>query len=164
MRECGWGVPGISAQEDKEPERVPAIWRVMSLLGPDFLSEYESEFLGCRIERLFYFSWRNVVTLEYKMLGKRLENWYTEDLAAKPGSHKPVEQRRSQYPSLMSGEEAAFAAELTFIQRIWFKYCLMTMPLARGFLNETRDRYRFFGMGDEVWIGTEQKGRGNVPD
>ncbi len=160
----GWGVSGISAQDDLAPERIPAAWRVMSLLGPDLCSEYESDFLGCRIERLFYFVWRNVATREYKMLGKRLDNWYAEDLAAKPGSHKPLEQRRAKYPALMSGEAAAFAADLNAIQKVWFKLCLMTLPLARDFLDEMRYRYRFFGMGDEVWIGSERKGRGNVPE
>ena len=64
----------------------------------------------------------------------------------------------------MVREESAFAAELSAIQRIWFKYCLMTLPLVRDFLDEMRYRYRFFGMGDEVWIGSERKGRGNVPE
>ena len=84
----------------------------MSLLEPDILSEYESDFLGCRIERLFYFVWRHVVAREYKMLGERLDKWYSEELAAKPGSHKPVERRRTQYPGLMVREESAFAAEI----------------------------------------------------
>ena len=53
---------------------------------------------------------------------------------------------------------------MSAIQRIWFKYCLMTLPLVRDFLDEMRYRYRFFGMGDEVWIGSERKGRGNVPE
>ncbi len=136
----------------------------MSLLGPDILSEYESDFLGCRIQRLFYFVWRHVVAREYKMLGERLDRWYDEELAAKPGSHKPVERRRAQYPDLMLREESAFAAELSAIQGVWFKYCLMTLPFVRDFLDEMRYRYRFFGMGDDVWIGPERKGRGNVPE
>ena len=164
LSERGRGVSGISADQDLPLEKMPTVWRFMSLLGPGILSDYESDFLGCRIERLFFFVWRIVISREYKMLGKRLDNWYSEDLGAKPESHRPLEQRRSIYPALLRGEEAAFAAELNPIQRVWYRYCLITLPLASDYLDAMRYRYRFFGMGDEVWIGSEQKGRGNVPD
>ena len=143
-------------------DQVPLPWRIGGPLGPDLASSYQSAFLECSIERLFYFVWRYVVVSEYRALQLRLKGWYSEDLAAKPGSHKPLEQRLSSYPALLREEEAAFIADLNGLQRLWFRCCVATMPFSHKYLDEIRYRYRFFGMGDEVWLGAERKGRGKV--
>lgn len=140
--------------------QIPRLWRLASPFGPNLFEEYESEFLGCRIERLFYFVWRHVCLREERQLRKRVKDWYSEDLAAKPGSHKPLEQRVGKYPPMLREEERSYLRDLNAAQRLTFNLLVWTMPAAGDYLAELRYRYRFFGVGDEVWIGDQRRGRG----
>lgn len=140
--------------------QLPVLWRVFSPLGTSLVSEYRSEFLGCPIERLFYFVLRRVCAREFRLLRLRLKNWYSEDLSAKPGSHKPLERKLSRYPDLIKAEERAFSEGLGPVQRLWFRFLCVTSFAASGFLDEMRYRYRFFGIGDDVWSGGENLGKG----
>lgn len=138
----------------------PVLWRILLALAADPDAGYASPFVGATVPRRFHYLWRFVCRREHRRLRRRLQTWYSEDLDAAPGSHEPLARRVAAYPAAFAAEDRAYCADLSSIQRTAHGLLLVSMPLVRRHLDDLRHRYRFFGVGDEVWIDGQNLGRG----
>ncbi len=138
----------------------PLIWRALLALGPDPDSLYHSPFVGSCVPRRLHLVWLFVCRREHRSLRRRLQNWYSEDLDTAPQSHEPLAARVAIYPTAIRDEQDAYRQDLSLIRRFVHRLLLLTMPLARSYLLELRYTYRFFGVGDQIWVGDQNLGRG----
>lgn len=146
--------------DDAGVEDIPLIWRILLPLGPDLDSCFDSPFMGAPVPRRFHLLWLCVCWREQRELHRRLQSWYSEDLDAAPGSHKPLARRIGNYPGAIIEEDQAYRHDLSIIQRAAHRLLVLSIPLTRRYVLELRHQYRFFGVGDEVWIGDRNMGRG----
>ncbi len=142
----------------------PVIWRALRWIAPDLASQYNSPFFRCPIERAFYPVWLHVMRSESAELRYRLRTWYVEDLHTRPGSHRPIEHRLGVLTECVKLEHEAFLSELSARHRIWTGAIVLFLPMAKRYLNNRRDYYRFYGSSDAVWIGPNYVGRGGDHD
>ncbi len=138
----------------------PFIWRTLFSLGPDPESLFSSPFVGSQVPRRFHFVWLFVCRREQKTLRDRLENWYSGEFDAAPQSHRPLAARVAIYPIAIRDEQLAYGQDLSLIQRFAHRLLLLSMPFARTYLLELRYTYRFFGVGDDIWVGDKNLGPG----
>jgi hypothetical protein len=93
-----------------------------------------------------------------------LENWYSGEFDAAPQSHRPLAARVANHPIVLRDEQLAYGQDLSLIQRFAHRLVLLSMPFARSYLLELRYTYRFFGVGDDIWVGDKNLGPGRDLD
>lgn len=142
----------------------PVLWQVIRWMAPDLSRRYDSPFLRCPIERAFYPVWLHVMRSELAELRYRLRTWYVEDLHTRPGTHRPIERRIDIMTRVISLEHEAFLKGLSASHRMWTASIVRFLPIAKKYLNNRRDYYRFYGSSDTVWIGSTRIGRGGDHD
>ena len=66
----------------------------------------------------------------------------------------------ANYPTAIREEEDAFSRDLSLVQRLVHRLIVLSMLLARSYLLELRYTYRFFGVGDDIWVDDQNLGPG----